>query len=202
MIETKQIDVERPVNQTKEIVHFTDVNDMHWAGVINLPPSEPLLLTCDTRNDIYILQGELIDSVGSSYTRGAFLRPGVNSLFMAGSSGAKLFVYRDHHVLFSDEVAMKPEQLNWREGGAPGMRVASLGNAGESLMLVSWSRGSQMRFHNHPAGEEIFVLQGELCDQSGQYPAGTWLRLHPGTGHAPYSETDTLILLRNGHLHM
>ena len=185
MIETKQIDVERPVNQTKEIVHFTDVNDLHWAGVINLPPSEPLLLTCDTRNDIYILQGELIDSVGSSYTRGAFLRPGVNSLFMAGSSGAKLFVYRDHHVLFSDEVAMKPEQLNWREGGAPGMRVASLGNAGESLMLVSWSRGSQMRFHNHPAGEEIFVLQGELSDQSGQYPAGTWLRLHPGTGHAP-----------------
>lgn len=69
-------------------------------------------------------------------------------------------------------------------------------------MRVAWTRSSQMRFHNHSAGEEIFVLQGELCDQSGQYPAGTWWRLHPGTGHAPYSETDTLILLRNGHLHM
>ena len=202
MIEMKWIDIEQPVNPTKEIVHFTGVNDMHWAGLITLPPGEFLLLALNTRNDIYILQGELIDHVASSYTCGAFLRPGVNRLYTAGSGGAKLFVYRDNNVSTSDEVAMKPEQLNWHEGGSPGMRIALLGNAGESLMLVAWSRGSQMRFHNHPAGEEIFVLQGELCDQSGQYPVGTWLRLHPGTGHAPYSETDTLILLRNGHLHM
>ena len=202
MIETKQVDIQRPVNQIKEIVHFTDVNDPRWAGLINLPPGEPLLLTPNTCNDIYILQGELIDFGGSNYTSDTFLRPGMNSLFRAGSGGAKLFVYRDHNVASSGEMAIKPDQLNWHEGGAPGIRVAPLGNAGESLMLVAWSRGSQMRFHSHPAGEEIFVLQGELCDQSGQYPAGTWMRLHPGTGHAPYSETDTLILLRNGHLHI
>ena len=80
------------------------------------------------------------------------------------------------------------------------MQVASLIGPDHELMLVVWSRGTHMRFHRHPQGEEIFVLQGELRDQHGCYPAGTWQRLHPGTGHAPYSETDTLILLRNGHL--
>jgi anti-sigma factor ChrR (cupin superfamily) len=57
-----------------------------------------------------------------------------------------------------------------------------------------------MRFHQHPRGEEIFVLKGTLCDKYGRYAAATWQRFPPGTGHAPFAETETLIHLRNGYL--
>lgn len=79
MIETIQIDIQRPVNQTKEIIHFTNANDLRWTGLINLPPGESLLLTRNTRHAFYILQGELIDTGGSNNTRDTFLRHGANS---------------------------------------------------------------------------------------------------------------------------
>ena len=200
MIETKSIDLERPVNRTGEIVNFTDVNDLRWAGIIDLTPWEQLPFDPNIRNDLYIIQGELIDRAGRGYSRGAFLSPNAGRTFISGSEGARLFAYRDRGVPSSDCIVVTPCQLDWHTGGALGMKVAALNNADHELMLVSWVRGTQMCFHRHLRGEEIFVLKGELRDQRGHYPAGTWQRLHPGTGHAPNAETDTLILLRNGHL--
>ena len=88
----------------------------------------------------------------------------------------------------------------WQQGGVRGMRIAPLIDDYYRLMLVSWSPNTNVPYHDHPRGEEIFVLKGELQDQRGRYPAGTWQRLHPGTGHSPHVTADTLILLRNGHL--
>ena len=39
--------------------------------------------------------------------------------------------------------------------------------------------------HEHPAGEEVWVLEGILEDEDGSYPKGTWLRNPPGSSHAP-----------------
>ncbi len=199
VIETKSFNLEQPVNRIREIVHFTNVDDLHWAGIVDFPPWEQLPFDTNIYNDLYILQGELIDRTNPSYTSGAFLSPGANKTFTAGPEGARLFAYQDRGALPCDH-AMTSHQLDWHMGGTPDMKVASLIGVGHELMLVSWIRGTHMHFHRHPWGEEIFVLQGELRDERGHYPAGTWQRLHPGTGHAPYSETDTLILLRNGHL--
>ena len=200
MIETKSFDLGQPVNQAGEIVNFTDVNNLRWAGVVDLPPWGQPSLGTNIRNDLYILQGELMDRTGPSYTGGTFLSPNADRTYTAGPGGARLFAYRDRGTPLSSRAAVTPCQLHWRAGGTPGMKVASLIGTGNELMLVSWIRGTRMHFHRHPRGEEFFVLKGELHDQRGCYPAGTWQRLHPGTGHAPYSETDTLILLRNGHL--
>ena len=200
MIETKSVDLERPVNWAGEVVHFTGVNDFHWAGVIDLPPLEQISFSPNLRSDIYILQGELIDHLGTSYVNGSFLSPGENRIFNSGPGGTRLFVYRGQDAPSRNSTALRPDQLDWYTGGAPGLKVASLYHAAHALMLVSWIRGTQMRFHHHSRGEEIFVLKGELRDERGHYPSGTWQRLPPGTGHAPYTETDTLILLRNGHL--
>ena len=201
MIETKSFDLGQPVNRTRKVVSFTAIDDSRWTGIIDLPPCEQLLLDTNIHNDFYILQGELTDRAGLNYTCGAFLNPGMDKTFAAGPEGARVFAYRDRGTPSGDHATTLPGRLGWRTGGTLGMKVASLIGAGHELMLVSWAPGTRMRFHHHPRGEEIFVLQGELQDQRGRYPAGTWQRLYPGTGHAPYSETDTLILLRNGHLH-
>ncbi len=201
MIETKSFDLGRPVNGAREVVSFTAVNDFRWAGIIDLPPCEQLLFDTNIHNDFYILQGGLTGRAGPNYTRGAFFSPGADKTFMAGPEGARVFAYQGRGTPSCEHAAIMPGQLEWRTGGTLGMKVASLMGAGHELMLVAWAPGTRMRLHHHPRGEEIFVLQGELHDQLGRYPAGTWQRLHPGMGHAPYAEMDTLILLRNGHLY-
>ena len=200
MIETKSIDLARPVNQAGEVISFTDAGDIRWAGIVDLPAHGHLPLDPSGRNDLYILQGELIENAGLIHATGTFLRRSMGTSLIAGPQGARLFKYQDSSAPSNDHATATPSQLDWCEGGAVGMKIASLINANQRLMLVSWIPGTQMRFHHHPRGEEIFVLTGELQDQRGRYPAGTWQRLYPETGHSPYSETHTLILLRNGHL--
>ena len=200
MIETKSFDLALPVVLTGAVVSFTVANDARSSGMVDLPPWKQLPFDPGARNDLYILEGELIDNAGPAYASGTFIRASANGTFTAGAGGARLFAYRDRSAPSADYAVVKPGQLDWHRGGTPGMKVASLAGGGHSLMLVSWLCGTRMRFHLHPEGEEIFVLKGELQDQGGHYPAGTWQRFHPGTGHAPYAETYTLILLRNGHL--
>jgi anti-sigma factor ChrR (cupin superfamily) len=78
----------------------------------------------------------------------------------------------------------------------PGQPLQAWGGA----VLRYDAPGTRAHMHHHPRGEEIDVLEGELQDQRGRYPAGSWQRLHADPGHAPFADVDTLILLRNGHL--
>lgn len=200
MIETKSIDLERPLNLRGEIVNFTEHDNLHWAGIVDLAPWVVLLYDARTKNEFYILKGSLISRAGVSYTSGTFISLSGEWPLSSGAEGVKLYAYREGSVFSNILTIITPDELKWHDGGAMGMRVAAMHESSNDLLLVSWMRGTKMPFHLHPRGEEFYVLKGELCDESGRYKAGTWQRLHPGTGHAPYAETDTLILLRNGHL--
>ena len=57
--------------------------------------------------------------------------------------------------------------------------------AGESTSLVHWPAGEQFRPHVHAGGEEIYVLRGELVDEHGRYPEGSWIRNPDMSGHNP-----------------
>ncbi|MFG1490632.1 cupin domain-containing protein, partial [Oceanospirillum sp. HFRX-1_2] len=50
--------------------------------------------------------------------------------------------------------------------------------------------------HPHPLGEEIFVLEGVFSDESGDYPAGSYLRNPPGSRHAPFSKEGCTIFVK------
>ena len=43
-------------------------------------------------------------------------------------------------------------------------------------------------------------MEGELIDELGRYPAGTWIRSPDMSQHNPYVEEDTLIWVKVGHL--
>ncbi len=70
----------------------------------------------------------------------------------------------------------------------------------ESVALVRWPAGERFVQHAHTGGEEIYVLEGELIDEHGRYPAGTWIRSPHLSVHAPRVEEDTLIWVKTGHL--
>jgi anti-sigma factor ChrR (cupin superfamily) len=50
--------------------------------------------------------------------------------------------------------------------------------------------------HGHPGGEEIFVLDGVFEDDAGQYPAGSYMRNPPGSGHTPGSTAGCVIFVK------
>ena len=70
----------------------------------------------------------------------------------------------------------------------------------ESVALVRWPAGERFEPHTHSGGEEIYVISGELIDEHGRYPAGSWIRSPHMSRHNPYVEQDTLIWVKVGHL--
>lgn len=197
MIETNWVDLSLPLG-SKAVHALSDPQDTHWAGVVHLAPGGELNTGIATRNDVYILKGNVNESGQPPYGPETFLVRG-NTRLVAGEDGAMLFVYHEPAADVADKT-LRDDEIKWQQGGAEGMRVAYLLESFHTFMLVSWSIGTHVPFHDHPLGEEIFVLSGELKDQRGSYPAGTWQRLHSGPGHSPYVDTPTVVLLRNGHL--
>jgi anti-sigma factor ChrR (cupin superfamily) len=83
----------------------------------------------------------------------------------------------------------------------PGIAVLPLHGFGrERVSLVRWAPYTRFVPHEHPRGEEIFVLDGALEDEEGRYAAGSWLRNPPGSQHAPFSLEGCLLYVKIGHL--
>ena len=55
---------------------------------------------------------------------------------------------------------------------------------------------SRFPHHGHPGGEEFLVLEGTFQDETGDFPAGTYVRNPPGTGHAPGSQDGCVIFVK------
>lgn len=62
--------------------------------------------------------------------------------------------------------------------------------------IVRYAPQSHFDKHVHGGGEEIFVLEGVFSDETGNYPAGTYLRNPIGTSHAPHSEEGCTIFVK------
>ena len=62
--------------------------------------------------------------------------------------------------------------------------------------IVRYAPGSRFPAHGHPGGEEILVLDGMFQDESGDYPAGSYMRNPPGTSHTPGSAEGCVIFVK------
>lgn len=60
--------------------------------------------------------------------------------------------------------------------------------------LLKFEAGSSYPNHNHPAGEEVFVLKGEVCFGPDQLNAGDYLYTAPGATHSAFSRTGCIML--------
>lgn len=70
------------------------------------------------------------------------------------------------------------------------------GEFGPVTSVVRYMPGGAFRSHPHPEGEEILVLDGVFSDDSGDFPAGSWLFNPEGFSHAPRSEPGCDLLVR------
>ena len=198
MIETSWVDIAGLLGSAG-VYSLSDKHDSHWAGVVHLSPGENLNTHTSFRNDLYILKGSISEYGHPFYGPGTFITRG-SAHFIAGNAGVMFFAYREPTASYAACATLHSNTIEWRRSGMKGLKVATLLESSHTLKLVFWGMGTRVPFHNHPLGEEIFVLSGELKDERGRHPPGTWQRFYPGAGHSPYVDIPSLVLLRNGHL--
>jgi len=90
--------------------------------------------------------------------------------------------------------------IDWVPSPMPGVDRRMLfrigGEKARATSIVRYAPGSSFSRHGHPGGEEIFVLDGVFQDETGDFPAGSYIRNPPGTGHAPASAPGCVILVK------
>jgi quercetin dioxygenase-like cupin family protein len=101
---------------------------------------------------------------------------------------------------FSARAVAHAAAMPWVQSPTQGVERRMLFRIGEekarATSIVRYAPGSAFPHHGHPGGEEILVLDGVFQDESGDYPAGSYMRNPPGTSHTPGSEPGCVIFVK------
>jgi len=154
--------------------------------------------------EILVLDGVFSDERGD-YPAGTFLlNPEGFSHAPFSRAGCVLFVkLRQYPGTRRRQVTVDTGAARWQAGRARGIEVLPLYQEDghrEAIRLVRLAAGATSPRHDHPGGEEIFVLDGSFADEFGEYGAGSWLRQPAGSGHSVRTETGCALYVKTGHL--
>jgi anti-sigma factor ChrR (cupin superfamily) len=101
---------------------------------------------------------------------------------------------------FSLPAIVDPGEYRWVTSPQAGVSRMMLDRVGDecarATSIVKYQPGSAFSRHAHPGGEEIFVLDGVFSDETGDYPAGWYLRNPPGSSHSPSSRYGATIFVK------
>ncbi len=90
--------------------------------------------------------------------------------------------------------------LPWRRSPDGSVERRMLDRVGAEVAratsVVRYPPGSRFPSHIHGGGEEFLVLEGVFSDESGDYPAGFYVRNPPGSAHAPFSREGCVIFVK------
>ncbi len=107
------------------------------------------------------------------------------------------------HILHSDtetRIIDTRADDEWLTGPVEGVEILPLhGHGTGNIMLVRWLATAAFHPNLDPAGEEVFVLAGELHDSAGTYGTDGWVR-NPVPAWQSWAGTPgTLIWYKSGH---
>ncbi len=100
----------------------------------------------------------------------------------------------------SKALCSHPEEQQWLKSPSDGVSRIHLereaAESGHTTSFVKFEPGSSFPPHQHPQGEEIFVLEGVFSDENGDYPAGTYIRNPPGSHHKPFTRDGCTLFVK------
>lgn len=98
---------------------------------------------------------------------------------------------------------VRSDDIDWKplaEPGITGIYIKSLLFDEETnrspTILLKFEAGARYPAHNHPGGEEIFVIEGDLRLGTNHLYAGDYLYTAPNGIHAARSINGCVVLLR------
>ncbi|QHQ37445.1 cupin [Algicella marina] len=149
-----------------------------------------------------VLEGVFSDESGD-YPAGTYVRNPIGSRHKPHTKeGCTIFVKLCQFEEGDDaQFHVDTRSADYQPGSAEGITVLPLHSVpGETVRMLHFAPGAKGPRHAHEGGEEILVIEGELADEHGRYPAGTWVRNPVGSSHLAYSDTGCLIYVKSGHL--
>ncbi|WP_022976089.1 cupin domain-containing protein [Nevskia ramosa] len=152
--------------------------------------------------EFYVLEGVFEDE-HAAYPAGTYVRNPKGSRHIPRSSQGctilvKLWQFENGDTA---QFAIDTSTVEWKPGRVPCQQEILLHQFGDEVVkLIDFAPGCASLFHAHGGGEEVLVLQGVLSDELGDYPAGTWYRVPPGSAHTPFSRAGCRIWFKAGHL--
>jgi len=98
-------------------------------------------------------------------------------------------------------VSVDTNELTWTpspSGTVFRKRVHLVGptESGQVTSVVRYEPDSSFPSHEHPAGEEILVLDGVFSDEHGDWPKGAFLANPEGFCHAPFSRAGCVLWVK------
>jgi anti-sigma factor ChrR (cupin superfamily) len=107
-------------------------------------------------------------------------------------------------MLLNDDLTVRTivhaGRLDWVPSPTKGVERRMLyrvgGEKARATSIVRYAPHSHFPRHGHPGGEEFLVLEGTFQDETGDFPAGSYVRNPPGSGHAPGSEAGCTIFVK------
>lgn len=158
--------------------------------------------THDAGEEFLVLEGVFSDEHGD-FGPGMYLRNPPGSRHTPSSAPGCTILVKLRQMEPEDQAWVRIDTTTqpWQPGPVPGASVMPLfERAPERVALWKLAPGTRLAHHEHPGGEEIFVLEGTLQDEQGRYPKGAWLRSPPGSAHAPFSGQGCVFYVKTGHL--
>jgi anti-sigma factor ChrR (cupin superfamily) len=105
-----------------------------------------------------------------------------------------------YNMNFDKQLVIDTASMVWETSPMAGVKRKRLSyeevERGHATSIVEFEAGSSFRQHNHPYGEEILVLEGVFSDETGDFPAGTYIRNTVGFSHAPFSKEGCVLFVK------
>jgi anti-sigma factor ChrR (cupin superfamily) len=154
--------------------------------------------------EILVLDGVFSDEHGDYPACSYLLNPEGFEHAPFSRQGCVLFVkLQQYPGLDRQQITIDTTKGEWRPGAMDGVAVMPLyaeDAHSETVYLARLGAGAGVPDHDHPAGEEVFVLDGSFADEHGDHPTGSWVRYPPGSRHSVHSEGGCMLYVKNGHL--
>jgi anti-sigma factor ChrR (cupin superfamily) len=154
--------------------------------------------------EFLVLEGTFSDEHGN-YAAGTYVRnpPGSHHSPRTLPGCVILVKLRQMALTEQSRTIVDTTTSDWRRGEIEGhewLELYAAGSTAERVSVERLSAGAALSQGDCPAGEEIFVLSGELFDQHGAYVAGSWIRNPPGYRRSLGSMAGARYWAKRGHL--
>jgi anti-sigma factor ChrR (cupin superfamily) len=152
--------------------------------------------------EILVLEGVFSDEHGDWPAGTYLLNPEGFRHAPFSREGCVLFVkLRQYPGRARVHVAAVTQSMPWQPGERVGVEVrrlyAQTGFA-DSTRLERWAPNADLGQRRYPEGAELFVLRGVFEDERGRFGERAWLRLPPGSAHAPVSHDGCELYIKEG----
>ena len=106
---------------------------------------------------------------------------------------------------FAKRIVLDTDTIEWQATGVDGVTIKPLavqdGVLGHLTAMIRYQDGSVYTRKEYSKGEELLVLAGTFCTNSGDYPTGTYYRNPSSNMQMPFFQRGCVVFAKLNQIH-